>query len=79
MKERAVEQMLLDLAGPVLQVLPKEIGCNEGRLRQCWQKGWMRARVESEGDLVKLADAACEELKTLILVALMESESRTSS
>lgn len=30
--------------------------------------------AESEGDLVKLADEACEELKMLIVVTLMASE-----
>lgn len=69
-----VKQMLFSLADPALRVLPRETGCDEGQLRAQWQRGWISSCAESEGDLVKLADAACEELKTLILVTLMERE-----
>lgn len=69
-----VMQMLFDLADPALQVLPKETGCDEGQLRQLWQRGWERACDESKGDLVKLADAVCEELRMLVVVALLEDE-----
>lgn len=74
MDEFKIRQMLFDLAEPAMRVLPKETGCDEGQLRELWQQGWGRACTESDGDLVKIADEACEELKTLILVALMEYE-----
>lgn len=69
-----VMQMLFDLAEPALRALPKATGSDENHLRTLWQKGWGRALAESDGDLVQLADAACEELKMIILVALMEAE-----
>lgn len=73
-KDAAIRQMLFELAEPAMQVLPKEAGCDEGQLRELWRQGWGRACSESDGDLVSLADEACEELKMLIVSVLMEAE-----
>lgn len=74
MEELKIRQMLFELAEPAMRVLPEEAGCDEGQLRELWQQGWGRACTESDGDLVKLADEACEELKMLIVSVLMEAE-----
>lgn len=74
MKKRIIKQMLFDLAEPALRVLPSATDIDGNQLRELWQQRWEESLSESEGDLVKLADAACEELKMLILVTLMEAE-----
>lgn len=77
-KDHVITQMLFRLADPVITELPKAVGSTEDQLCDLWQTSWDNVSAESNGDLVKLADATCEELKMLILVALMEDERQSS-
>lgn len=72
MKEtvRVIESMLQSVAEPVIKEMPKVTSYTKEQLREIWLEHWDRALAESEGDMVKLADAVCDELKMFAIVTI---------